>query len=186
VLAGAALVLCTVAWFALVALLHDGALWTLSVLALVWLADSTAYFSGRAFGKRKLASRISPGKTWAGVWGALAAVLGAAEAVRWIWPELGLWTTQVLRAAPLLGPIVLAAFVALSIVGDLFESLVKRQAGVKDSGRVFPGHGGAWDRLDASLPVLPLAVLAQWVLIEDIGGHLALATGVLGGGWTHG
>jgi phosphatidate cytidylyltransferase len=181
----AAVGLCTVAWFSLTALLADGDVRTLSVLALVWLADSAAYFSGRAFGKRKLASRISPGKTWAGVWGAFLVVLGTAEAVRWIWPQVGLWSTLVLRAAPLLGPLVLAVFVALSIVGDLFESLVKRQAGAKDSGRVFPGHGGAWDRLDASLPVVPLAVLAQWAVVHGLPGRAALAA-LIGGVAHHG
>jgi phosphatidate cytidylyltransferase len=185
-LVAAAVALCSVAWFALLALLQDGDVRTLSVLALVWLADIAAYFSGRAFGRRKLASRISPGKTWAGVWGAFVVVLGSAEAVRWIWPDLGLWSTLLLRAAPLLGPFVLVAFVALSIVGDLFESLVKRQAGAKDSGRVLPGHGGAWDRLDASLPAVPLAVFAQWALIQGWPGRSALAVVALAGGSIHG
>ncbi len=184
--AGSAVALCAVAWFALLALLRIGEVWTLSVLALVWLADIAAYFSGRAWGRRKLASRISPGKTWAGVWGALLAVLGGAEAMRWAWPELGLWSTQLLRSAPWLGPAVLAALVSLSIVGDLFESLVKRQGGVKDSGRVFPGHGGAWDRLDACLPVLPLAVLVQSVVFQAIPAGSALALSVLRAGATHG
>jgi phosphatidate cytidylyltransferase len=173
VLLTSALLLCAAAWFALVALLRQGPVWTLSVLALVWLADIAAYFSGRAFGRRKLASRISPGKTWAGVWGAFTAVLGLAEAVRWSWPQAPLWSTEVLRAAPLGGLALLGLLVALSIVGDLFESLVKRQAGVKDSGRLLPGHGGAWDRIDASLPALPLAVLGQWGLqaLHAGGGH---------------
>jgi phosphatidate cytidylyltransferase len=167
---GAALLLGAVAWFALLDLLRVGALWTLSVLALVWVADIAAYFSGRAFGVRKLASHISPGKTWAGAWGALIAVVGLAELARGLWPDAPLWSTRLLRGAPLLGVGVLALLVALSIVGDLFESLVKRQAGAKDSGRILPGHGGVWDRIDASLPVLPLAVLGQW-LLSDGGGH---------------
>jgi len=161
-----ALTLAGVAWLSLVALLQRGAGWTLSVLALVWLADIAAYFSGRAFGVRKLASRISPGKTWAGVWGALAAVVIMAEGARWLWPQAALWSTELLQAAPAAGVAVLLVLVALSIVGDLFESLVKRQAGVKDSGTVLPGHGGVWDRIDATLPVLPLAVLAQWVVLR--------------------
>lgn len=162
VLALAAAVLAGTAWLSLVALLHQGAGWTLSVLALVWLADIAAYFSGRAFGRHKLASRISPGKTWEGVWGALLAVVLVAEALRWTWPDGQLWSTHLLRAAPLAGVAALLLLVALSIVGDLFESLVKRQAGVKDSGRLLPGHGGVWDRIDATLPVLPMAVLGQW------------------------
>lgn len=170
-LVAAALLLAGIAWLALVDLLHRGILWTLSVLALVWLADMAAYFSGRTFGVRKLASRISPGKTWAGVWGAVLAVIFAAEAVRWLWPAAPLWSTQLLTAAPALGIGVLLAFVALSVVGDLFESLVKRQAGAKDSGSILPGHGGIWDRIDATLPALPLAVLSQWSVVN---------------GWSHG
>jgi phosphatidate cytidylyltransferase len=158
-----AIALSGVAWLALAALLREGPLWLLSVLVLVWLADIAAYFCGRAFGKRKLADRISPGKTWAGVWGAMVAVLAVAEAVRWAWPQLAAWSTRLLVAAPAAGLAVLLALVALSIVGDLFESLVKRQAGVKDSGWVLPGHGGVWDRIDATLPVLPLAVVGQWL-----------------------
>ncbi|HXY22121.1 MAG TPA: phosphatidate cytidylyltransferase [Burkholderiaceae bacterium] len=166
-----ALLLGGTAWFALVDLLHRGILWTLSVLALVWIADIAAYFFGRSFGVRKLASRISPGKTWAGVWGAVLSVSVIAEAVRWLWPQAPLWSTRLLIAAPVYGIGVLLAFVALSIVGDLFESLVKRQAGAKDSGKILPGHGGVWDRIDATLPTLPLAVLSQWTVVN---------------GWNHG
>ncbi len=169
-----ALVLGGIAWLCLVALLRVGPLWTLSVLALVWLADMAAYFSGRAFGVRKLASRISPGKTWAGVAGALLTVVAVAQALRWAWPTAALWSTRLLQQAPAAGIGVLLALVALSIVGDLFESLVKRQAGVKDSGRVLPGHGGVWDRIDATLPVLPLAVLSQWAL----GPHWVFVSGL--------
>ncbi len=158
-----ALALSAVAWLALAALLREGPAWLLSVLVLVWLADIAAYFFGRTFGVRKLADRISPGKTWAGVWGAMVAVLAAAEAVRWAWPELAVWSTRLLIGAPVAGLAYLLLLVALSIVGDLFESLVKRQAGVKDSGWILPGHGGVWDRIDATLPVLPLAVVGQWL-----------------------
>lgn len=177
-LVAAAAALCAAAWFATLELLRAGEIWTLSVLALVWLADIAAYFFGRTFGRAKLASRISPGKTWAGVWGAFGMVLGLALVLRWLWPDAALWSTRLLRAAALPGLLALAALVALSIVGDLFESLVKRQAGAKDSGRIFPGHGGAWDRLDASLPVMPLAVLAQGLLLHGAPTGLALATGL--------
>jgi phosphatidate cytidylyltransferase len=134
----------------------------LSVLALVWIADIAAYFSGRAFGRRKLAPKVSPGKTWAGVWGALTAVVALADLLRVQWPQADLWSTRQLVASPALGVAALVAAVSLSIVGDLFESLIKRQAGAKDSGRLLPGHGGAWDRIDATLPVLPAAVLIDW------------------------
>jgi phosphatidate cytidylyltransferase len=160
-----ALLLAPMAWLCLIALLRLGPLWTVSVLVLVWLADIAAYFAGRAFGRSKLAPRISPGKTWAGVWGALIAVVGLSEAVRWIWPDAALWSTRILEAAPVTGILVLLVLVLMSIVGDLFESLVKRQAGAKDSGSMLPGHGGVWDRIDATLPVLPLAVLGHWVLL---------------------
>lgn len=167
-LVAAAPLLTAVAWFALIDLLHQGALLTLSVLVLVWLADMAAYFCGRAFGVAKLASRISPGKTWAGAWGALLTVAALGEIVRWSWPGEPWWSTRILEAAPRGGVAVLLVVVAASIVGDLFESLVKRQAGAKDSGWILPGHGGAWDRIDASLPVLPLAVLGQAFLLGGV------------------
>lgn len=157
-----ALLLVSAAWLSLTELLRHGVLWALSVLALVWIADIAAYFSGRAFGRRKLAPKVSPGKTWAGVWGALTAVVALADLLRVQWPQADLWSTRQLAASPALGVAALVAAVSLSIVGDLFESLIKRQAGAKDSGRLLPGHGGAWDRIDATLPVLPAAVLIDW------------------------
>jgi phosphatidate cytidylyltransferase len=121
----------------------------LAVLVLVWVADTAAYFVGRAWGRRKLAPSISPGKTWEGAWGGIAAALayaiicgGLAGGVAWV---------------PLVaGAAVLAV---LSIVGDLFESAAKRQAGVKDSGTLLPGHGGILDRIDSATATLPLAAL---------------------------
>ena len=121
----------------------------LAVLATVWISDSAAYFIGRRFGRRKLAPSISPGKTWEGVFGALAAVGIYALA----WAGLG-------AASPAwIVPVLLGLAVA-GMIGDLFESLIKRQAGVKDSGTLLPGHGGILDRIDAPLAMLPLAVLA--------------------------
>ena len=134
----------------------------LSVLVIVWLADTAAYFAGRAFGKRKLAPHISPGKTWAGVVGAAVAVVVAAWAAFWIAPEASLWSNGLIVSLGPLAVMLLALLVALSIVGDLFESLLKRQAGVKDSSGLLPGHGGFYDRIDALLPVLPLAVVFEW------------------------
>jgi len=152
------------AWLAIQALLGGGGLLLLSALAIVWIADIAAYFVGRAFGRRRLAPRISPGKTWAGVAGAVAAVIVASFAARAAWPAAALATTDVIAAAgSAAGAIVLLALLVLaSIVGDLFESLLKRQAGVKDSSRLLPGHGGVLDRIDALLPVLPLVVLIRW------------------------
>ena len=130
----------------------------LAVLGTVWISDSAAYFVGRRFGRRKLAPSISPGKTWEGVLGALIAValyafawagVGAPDN-RWLGGPLGILAL----AAILLG------LAAVGIIGDLFESLIKRQAGVKDSGSLLPGHGGVLDRIDAPVAMLPLAVLA--------------------------
>jgi len=125
----------------------------LAALATVWISDTAAYFVGRRFGKRKLAPSISPGKTWEGVAGALAAVGLYAVA----WTSLGGSPTKVAPAWIL--PVLLGLAVA-GMIGDLFESLIKRQAGVKDSGTLLPGHGGILDRVDALVAMLPLAVLA--------------------------
>lgn len=148
------------AWLGFARLLDGGWLLLVSAAALVWVADIAAYFAGRAFGKRKLAPRISPGKTWAGVGGALLAVIGLALAAAQFWPSWPLFSTRIVDGwGLLLAAAALVALVALSVVGDLFESLMKRQAGVKDSSGLLPGHGGVLDRIDALLPVLPLAAL---------------------------
>ncbi|MDD3354396.1 phosphatidate cytidylyltransferase [Zoogloea sp.] len=129
----------------------------LAVMAAVWVADVAAYFTGRAFGRRKLAPHISPGKSWEGAYGAAAGVL--------IYGLLCL--SQVDGLTPLLAALavpVLLGFTAVSIIGDLFESLIKRQAGVKDSGTLLPGHGGVLDRIDSLTSTLPLAGLAfLWI-----------------------
>jgi phosphatidate cytidylyltransferase len=151
-------VVLTAAWVALVEL-HAHSPWlVLAAMAVVWIADTAAYFAGRAFGRRKLAPAISPGKTWEGVWGALVAVAVYA---------LLLAATAPSPAVPRpLSPTATVAFVAgvallaaVSVVGDLFESKLKRMAGVKDSGALLPGHGGVLDRVDALLAALPLAAL---------------------------
>jgi phosphatidate cytidylyltransferase len=150
------------AWVAALQLYRDGVLMLFSAAAVVWIADIAAYFAGRAFGKRKLAPHISPGKTWAGVGGAMIAVLAVALLLAAAAPQLGLFSTWLLQTLPPgIALLALALLVALSIVGDLFESLLKRQAGVKDSGRLLPGHGGVLDRIDALLPALPAAVLLR-------------------------
>lgn len=137
------------AWYALLHLRLDfaqGAEWLLFILVLVTAADSGAYFVGRSFGRVKLAPRVSPGKTWEGVFGGLAAGCVAALAG-------ALWF-----GLPVLPFLALAvAAIVFGIVGDLVESQLKRSAGVKDSGTLFPGHGGMLDRIDsltAAAPVL--------------------------------
>jgi len=139
-------------WLALVQLRQAGALMLLATMALVWLADIAAYFSGRAFGKRKLAPSISPGKTWEGALGAGLAVLIYGFMLA---PKL----PPVLSANYGLLALVLILLTAISIIGDLFESLLKRQAGLKDSSNVLPGHGGVLDRIDSLTSTLPLVAL---------------------------
>jgi phosphatidate cytidylyltransferase len=158
-----AFALLSAGWVALDRLLQRGAAWLVSVLAVVWIADIAAYFTGRALGRHKLAPRVSPGKTWEGAYGALVFVTVAAAVVHGLWPGARLWSNDLLSRVA--WPLALAALwvlIALSIVGDLFESLLKRQAQVKDSGRLLPGHGGVLDRIDATLPALPAAVLIDW------------------------
>lgn len=130
----------------------------LGAMAAVWLADIAAFFSGRSFGKRKLAPTISPGKSWEGVIGALVAVVVFALVCRVLVPgvsaALGAGMTVALALL----------YTMTSVLGDLFESLVKRMAGVKDSGTLLPGHGGVLDRIDSLLPTLPMAALiALWI-----------------------
>jgi phosphatidate cytidylyltransferase len=118
-------------------------------LLLVWVADSGAYFAGRALGKRKLAPRVSPGKTWAGFWGGLIACAALALCVAWWRPPSALLIWLALA-------VVVAAY---SVVGDLTESLGKRFAGLKDSGTLIPGHGGVLDRFDSLLAAAPVLAL---------------------------
>jgi phosphatidate cytidylyltransferase len=160
-----AFVLPLAAWLAAMRFLAGGILLLFSVLAIVWIADIAAYFAGRAFGRAKLAVRISPGKTWAGVWGAMGAVALCATAFWFAWPQAAPYTSRLVAARGLALTLpLLALLVAFSIVGDLFESWLKRQAGAKDSGHLLPGHGGFYDRIDAMLALLPPAALI-WLLL---------------------
>jgi len=152
------------AWFSMLELYRRGTLFLFSALAIVWIADIAAYFVGRAFGKRKLAPHISPGKTWAGAVGAIAAVLIVSLAVWLGWPASAMFSNTLFARAPVVALVALGLLVVVSIVGDLFESLLKRHAGVKDSSGLLPGHGGVLDRIDALLPVLPVAVLLEVLL----------------------
>lgn len=155
-----AFVLLGVAAICALDLMRHGVTLLLSAMAIVWVADTAAYFAGRRWGRTKLAPKISPGKTWAGAVGAVLAVLAAALAAALLAPGWPIFSTLLLQRLPLaLGLTALVALVALSIVGDLFESLLKRQVGAKDSGKSLPGHGGVLDRIDALLPVLPAAAL---------------------------
>jgi phosphatidate cytidylyltransferase len=136
----------------------------LAAMAIVWIADTAAYFSGRAFGRRKLAPQVSPGKTWEGVYGALAAVAVYSLALVPLARSAG-YAGELDVASVVLWLAFAVAVAALSVVGDLFESWLKRNAGVKDSGSLLPGHGGVLDRIDALLAAMPpiaLAVILAW------------------------
>jgi phosphatidate cytidylyltransferase len=176
--AGGLLALC-LAWLAVAQARVIGINFLLSVLLLVWVADIFAYFAGRTFGGRfskgKLAPSISPGKSWEGVWGGMAGVV----VLSLVWLSLGAVGPSVAGSGSGIGgpagqtlysrlvahhglAMMLLAVVflsAMSVVGDLVESLVKRSAGVKDSSGLLPGHGGVLDRVDALLPTLPLAMM---------------------------
>lgn len=156
-----------VAWLAVTRARMMGINFLFSVLVLVWIADIFAYFAGRTFGgrffSRKLAPSISPGKTWEGVCGGIFGVLFCA----FVWRSTDVFgaTDQAslysrLGAVNLVFMVLAVVFLAsMSVVGDLVESLFKRSAGVKDSSGLLPGHGGILDRVDALLPILPLAMM---------------------------
>jgi len=156
-----------VTWLAVAQARLIGTPFLLSVLALVWAADIGAYFAGRTWGgrfiKRKLAASISPGKSWEGVFGGMVAVLLLA----WGWTRFDLWAqadvpsfySHLVGRDMVFAVIACVFLAAMSVVGDLIESLVKRSAGVKDSSKLLPGHGGVLDRIDAMLPTLPLAMM---------------------------
>jgi phosphatidate cytidylyltransferase len=151
------------AWLALAQARQVGVNFLLSVMCIVWVADIAAYFGGRAFGRRKLAPSISPGKSWEGVWSGMAGVLLLALAwsaadLRWSTDSPSVFTLLQQRFGPFGMALAVLALTGMSVVGDLFESLVKRAAGAKDSSRLLPGHGGVLDRVDALLPVLPIAL----------------------------
>ncbi|MEI6732346.1 MAG: phosphatidate cytidylyltransferase [Comamonadaceae bacterium] len=155
------------AWLAVAQAKSIGVNFLLSILLLVWVADIFAYFAGRAWGGRfsrgKLAPSISPGKSWEGVWGGMIGVIILAfawqmadrvfaTAVPSMFSHIGRHGAWALLASSLF-------LSAMSVLGDLFESLVKRSAGVKDSSGLLPGHGGVLDRIDALLPALPLSMM---------------------------
>ena len=154
------LILLPATWFALVFLRELGLIFLLTTMALVWVADIGAYFVGKAFGKRKLAAHISPGKSVEGALGGLLLCYGYAFLCIFYLPFestlFGAWAIRFGWVPMFLMVTVLTAF---SIFGDLFESQFKRMAGVKDSSHLLPGHGGVLDRVDALIPTMPIAAL---------------------------
>ena len=159
------------AWLAVAQARVIGINFLLSVLMLVWAADIFAYVAGRSFGgrfsKSKLAPSISPGKSWEGVWGGMAGVV-VLSAV-WIFLDRSnaggglfggsLYARLWVQHGAIVTLVAVVFLAAMSVVGDLVESLIKRSAGVKDSSGLLPGHGGVLDRVDALLPTLPLAMM---------------------------
>lgn len=148
-------------WLALVVLhsrADQGPLWVLFALVLVWVADSGAYFSGRLWGKNKLAPKVSPGKTWEGVYGALVA--SATFAIGFgTWKGFEGWEKTSFMLICLIT-------VLFSIAGDLLESLLKRHQGIKDSGSIIPGHGGILDRIDSMLAAIPVFLIGlRWIAL---------------------
>jgi len=153
----AGLLLLPPCWFALVTLhdrLNDGPAYVLFLLSLIWVADSAAYFAGRQWGHKKMAPNVSPGKTMAGLWGA---VVGGA-----LWSVVGIVWLQPEQSLGFIGLCMVT--VLFSILGDLAESMFKRNAGVKDSGRLLPGHGGVLDRIDSITAAAPIFVLGLLLL----------------------
>jgi phosphatidate cytidylyltransferase len=165
-LVGGVLALC-LAWLAVAQARVIGVNLLLSILVLVWVADISAYIAGKAFGgrfiRKKLAPAISPGKSWEGALGGMAGVVLFAFVWRWAdshWAvSVPSFYSQIGQKSGWLLLIACIFMATMSVVGDLFESLVKRSAGVKDSSGLLPGHGGVLDRIDALLPTLPLAMM---------------------------
>ena len=151
------------AWLALVQARLQSLSFLLSVLLLVWVADIAAYAGGKTLGRRKLAPSISPGKSWEGAVSGLLGVLLLASG--WLWADAAGWGdghslyARLASHGWLVALPALLGLTAMSVAGDLVESLVKRSAGVKDSSQLLPGHGGVLDRVDALVPVLPLAMM---------------------------
>jgi phosphatidate cytidylyltransferase len=152
-------------FMAITVLFNYSPLYLFSIMAIVWVADIGAYFSGKAFGKHKLAVTISPGKSWEGAIGGWLAVLALSAIVINFSVFNATFATHVFMKWGWFGLAgVMTLLVAASIVGDLFESQLKRRINMKDSSNLLPGHGGVLDRIDALIPSLPLAVLVNFWL----------------------
>lgn len=157
------------AWLSFVAM-HGalGITMVISLLMIVWVADIMAYFTGMAFGKNRMAPAISPKKSWEGVAGGMLSVILLGLLAYWIAPDVQTVPSVIIEKSGYIAWIVIAfVLVSLSIVGDLFESALKRQAGIKDSSNLLPGHGGFYDRLDAMMPTLPAGFLVVSIVMAN-------------------
>lgn len=151
-------------FLAIAVLMQRSAIYLLSVLVVVWVADIGAYFVGKAIGSRKLALSISPGKSWEGAIGGWVLVMLLAVASLYLVPQEN-FASHLKGNIGVAGMLVVMSLVVMaSVVGDLFESMLKRRAGMKDSSNLLPGHGGVLDRVDALIPVLPIAALVSLLL----------------------
>jgi phosphatidate cytidylyltransferase len=153
------------AWMALVELQARSPWLVLAAMAIVWIADTAAYFTGRKFGRHKLAPTVSPGKSWEGVYGAWIAVAIYAAILVQFASGAGL-RSPVTAMTIAVWIVFVVALASVSVIGDLFESLLKRHADVKDSGTLLPGHGGVLDRIDALLAAMPIAALAAQAFLR--------------------
>jgi phosphatidate cytidylyltransferase len=141
--------------------LPDGLWWILMALPIVWVADSAAYFVGRAWGAHKMAPRLSPGKTWEGYSGGVIAGMLSGPLLIWLGAHVASVPT---RLSPWRGALLGLVLATLTPLGDLFVSMIKRDVGVKDSGKLIPGHGGAFDRIDS----LIWAGILTWTIVNLI------------------
>lgn len=140
----------------------------LSLLVIVWVADIMAYFTGMAFGKHRMSPAISPKKSWEGAAGGMLSVILLGYAVAYFMPGVDTIPSVVINACGAGVWAVVAFFlVVLSIIGDLYESALKRQAGIKDSSNLLPGHGGFYDRMDALMPTLPAGFLTTILIVSS-------------------
>ena len=141
---------------------NTGAYLVLAVMALVWAADSGAYFAGVFFGKNKLIPAVSPKKTREGLYGGL--ILAFAALI--LFMHLGLFSVYADSSPALIASGIIA--IVFSVIGDLLESMIKRLGGVKDSGKIFPGHGGMLDRIDSQLAAVPLFLSVNWLISGNL------------------
>ena len=155
-------ILISAAVTALYAVWHSSPWWLMYLFLLVWGADSGAYFVGRKLGKRKLAPTVSPNKSVEGLYGGIATTVVIMLVVQHFYLDL-----TVIQLILFLILSIITVFA--SVLGDLFESMIKRRAGIKDSGRVLPGHGGVLDRIDSLLAASPIFATGMYVLVKLIG-----------------
>ena len=170
VIPGIGLLVLTGAWLGLVSLRaqpESGAWLIIWLFVVVWAADIGAYFVGRAYGRRKLALAVSPGKTWEGALGGLVCSVLLATGLVWVVPALQIFPLQGAPFSLTQWALLALGLGVISIFGDLFESVLKRETGAKDSGSLLPGHGGLLDRIDALVAVLPIFALLMLLARQE-------------------